>query len=200
MPKCRVCRNQFVRSRPLQPACSFDCELELANRNVAKAQAKRARLETARARTERKADRAKRETMKPLRKLLGEAQKAFNDFIRARDAKQPCICCGRKETAVDGLGSHGWDAGHYRSTGSASHLRFDESNVHRQLVFCNRHGAGRAVDYRVGLIARIGLAEVERLESSNEPRKWTREELIGIKATYRAKLREMVKQTVLEAA
>lgn len=81
--------------------------------------------------------------------------------------------------------------GHYRSTGSASHLRFNEDNVHRQLVYCNRYGAGRAVDYRLGLINRIGLQRVEALEADNQPHKWTREELIAIKEKYKQKLKEL---------
>jgi hypothetical protein len=47
------------------------------------------------------------------------------------------------------------------------------------------------VDYRIGLVARIGLEAVEALESDNTPRKWTREELIAIRDTYKAKLKEM---------
>jgi hypothetical protein len=81
-----------------------------------------------------------------------------------------------------------YDAGHYRSTGSASHLRFDEANCHAQRKQCNRYGAGRAVDYRIGLIKRIGLERVEALEASNSPRKWTREALIAIRETYQEKL------------
>ena len=77
------------------------------------------------------------------------------------------------------------------STGSAPHLRFDERNAHAQRKVCNRWGAGRAVDYRIGLVARIGLAAVEALESDNTPRKWLREELIYIRDRYRAKLKEL---------
>jgi hypothetical protein len=167
--------------RPMQKACSPTCALELAR--------------AVRLKAERKEDRVKRERLKPLRKLMAEAQAAFNGFVRQRDRDQPCICCGRTTTTVDGLGAHGWDAGHYRSTGSASHLRFNEDNCHRQLVFCNRHGAGRAVDYRIGLIARIGLARVEALEADNAVRKWTREEILAIKKTYAAKRRELEKET-----
>ena len=47
------------------------------------------------------------------------------------------------------------------------------------------------MDYRIGLIARIGLAAVEALEADNTPRKWTREELIEIKQTYKAKRKEL---------
>ena len=86
-----------------------------------------------------------------------------------------------------------FDCGHYRSVGSASHLRFDERNAHAQRKQCNRYGAGRAVDYRIGLVSRIGLAAVEALESNNIPHKWTREELIAIRDTYRAKLKDIQK-------
>lgn len=58
-------------------------------------------------------------------------------------------------------------------------------------MLCNRYGAGRAVDYRLGLIGRIGLDRVVRLETDNTPHKWTREELIGIRDKYRAKTKEL---------
>jgi hypothetical protein len=51
------------------------------------------------------------------------------------------------------------------------------------------------VDYRIGLVARIGLAKVEALESDNHVHRWTRDELIAIKNTYRAKRRELEKET-----
>ena len=63
--------------------------------------------------------------------------------------------------------------------------------MHRQLVQCNRHGAGRAVDYRIGLIARIGLEAVEALEADNTARKWTIEDLRGIRDLYREKLKAL---------
>ena len=85
------------------------------------------------------------------------------------------------------------DAGHYRSTGSADHLRFDEDNCHAQRSDCNRYGAGRAVDYRIGLIGRIGLERVEALEARNDTTKWTREGLREIRDTYRAKAKELEK-------
>ena len=83
------------------------------------------------------------------------------------------------------------DAGHYRSVGAASHLRFNEDNCHAQSKHGNQYKSGNAVDYRINLINRIGLDRVEALECDNKPRKWTREELIEIKARYRAKAREL---------
>jgi hypothetical protein len=138
---------------------------------------------------ERAETRRRKEAIKTIPDYIKEAQVAFNAYIRARDAHQPCICCGRP--LGDGDVGGAFDCGHYRSTGSAAHLRFDERNAHAQRKACNRWGAGRAVDYRIGLVARIGLEAVEALESDNTPRKWTREELIAIRDTYKAKLKEM---------
>lgn len=133
----------------------------------------------------------RRQAMKTLPQLKAEAQREFNAYIRERDRDQPCICCGLPLGAGEVGGA--FDCGHYRSVGSAPHLRFDERNAHAQRKVCNRWGAGRAVDYRLGLIRRIGLASVEALESDNEVKKWTREALVEIAATYRAKARELRK-------
>ena len=85
------------------------------------------------------------------------------------------------------------DAGHYRSTGAASHLRFKEDNCHAQSKHDNQYKSGNAVEYRIRLIERIGLERVEALESDNQPKKWERDELIAIKAKYKAKLKELQK-------
>ena len=127
---------------------------------------------------------------RPRGEWLKLAHSAFNAFIRARDKNQPCICCGEPLALVKYGGSY--DCGHYRSVGSAPHLRFDERNAHAQRKQCNRWGSGRAVDYRLGLIARIGLEEVESLESDNTVRKYTITELQEIISLYRKKLKELV--------
>lgn len=133
--------------------------------------------------------RARKAALKRIPDLIKEAQTAFNSFVRTRDEKKPCICCGFPLGEGDIGGA--FDCGHYRSTGSAPHLRFDEDNAHAQRKYCNRYGAGRAVDYRIGLIQRIGLEAVERLESDNRVHKWQRDELIAIRDKYRAKLKEL---------
>lgn len=178
---CRVCRTKFTGG-PLQVVCGVDCAVAHGKATTAKQKAKARSAERAK-------DRAARESFKTRGDWAREAQAAFNAFIRERDRAQPCICCGREETRVDGLRSHGWDAGHYRSVGSAPHLRFHEDNVHRQLVYCNREKSGNAIDYRLGLIERIGLARVEALERDQEPRHYSIDDLKLIKATYKAKLK-----------
>lgn len=181
--KCAVktCRALFTPRSMTHKTCSPECAIALVQAEKQKT-----------AKIERQAGLA---ALKSKNDWIKEAQRAFNAYIRERDKEQPCICCGRVKTNVTGLHSHGWDAGHYRSTGSAPHLRFNEDNVHRQLVYCNRDRAGNAVEYRAGLIARIGLARVEALESSNVAAHWTIDDLKAIKATYVAKLKALKKGT-----
>lgn len=181
--KCAVCRSEFEPRNMMHKVCGSDCAAVHAAKVAAAQKAKAQRQERA-------ADKARREGLKTYPQLIREAQAAFNAYIRLRDAALPCICCGKRfdDKSLTGGNVH---AGHYRSTGSAPHLRYNEDNVHLQNAHCNLHGAGRAVDYRIGLIARIGLARVEALESDNAPRKWTHEELRELKAHYLRKVREM---------
>lgn len=183
--KCKACRCEFAPMLPMARACSIDCAVTLAT-------ADREKKRKTRATADRRDTRAKLEKLKTRGQWQTEAQAAFNAFIRARDAGKPCICCGRYLTAEQATGG-AWDAGHYRSRGSAPHLRFDERNVHAQLKQCNRYDSGNVVGYRAGLIARIGLAEVEALESDHAPRRHSIDELQQIKKTYAAKARELLK-------
>lgn len=148
-------------------------------------------------RADKKAERAqtrkRKEAIKTIPDLIKEAQHAFNVYIRERDKDKPCISCGKPPKEIIEF-QGGRDAGHYRSVGSAGHLRYCEDNCHAQCVKCNQWKAGNAVDYRIGLIARIGQVRVEALEGDNTPHKWTREELIEIKEMYRRKLRELKKE------
>lgn len=183
--KCKACHHPFTPARSTQTACGIDCAMRLAHEKKVKV-AECDRLDTVRK------DRARKERLKTRRDWVKEAQTAFNAFIRARDKDMPCICCGLPLSAGDVGGAY--DCGHYRSVGSAPHLRFNEDNAHAQRKQCNRWGAGRAVDYRLGLIERIGLARVEALEADQTLRKYTADELRAIRDEYRQKLRELVKE------
>lgn len=184
MKKCKACRNPFTPARPLQCACSPECAYKL----VKKANEKKA---SEAKKVERKRDAETRVRLKTKPQLTKEAQREFNKYVRLRDAGKPCICCGQPL----GVGEVGgaYDCGHYRSVGSAPHLRFDERNAHGQRKRCNRYGAGRAVEYRAGLIARFGVEFVESLEADQAPKHHTREDLINIRDTYRRKAKELEK-------
>jgi hypothetical protein len=175
---CAVCGKEFIPFLPLATVCGPVC----AGRKVKAA---------------RKAEKAdikrRKEAIKTIPVLLREAQTAFNSWVRGRDHDQPCISCGAPPPDLSKLHG-GRDAGHYRSVGSAPHLRFHEDNCNAQCVRCNQFASGRVVDYRIGLIARIGAARVEALESNNAVHKWSRDELIAIKTEYRAKLKALKEQ------
>lgn len=187
--KCRVCKVSFQPSKPLQNVCGISCAIEAARISKARSQAKQAIAERKAEAASRKILKQKLEKLKTARDWTKEAQIAFNSYIRERDKERLCICCDQPLQSGD-IGGR-YDCGHYRSVGSAPHLRFDPRNAHAQRKQCNRWGAGRAVDYRLGLISRIGIEAVESLESDNGQRKYSIDELRAIKATYTAKLKEL---------
>ena len=180
---CAQCDSQFQPARAMQAVCSPIC----ASRKVRKdkAQAKE------RQKLDRMLDKQRAKALETIPELIKAAQREFNAYIRARDAGMPCICCGKP--LGDGEVGGAYDCGHYRSTGAASHLRFDERNAHAQRKYCNNHRAGNVVEYRIGLVNRIGLDAVEALEADNTPQKWDRDALRQIKTIYRAKLRDLKK-------
>ena len=182
---CKHCRKKITPGHLIHPEC-IDAYAESEEAKTLRKAIKQAVMQ---AKVERAETRRRKEENKTIPQLIKEAQFEFNAFIRFRDAGKNCICCG---LPLDSGGVGGaFDCGHYRSVGSASHLRFNEDNAHGQRKQCNRWGAGRAVDYRIGLIARIGLGRVVALESSSQVHKWTRDELRGIRDHYRAKLKEL---------
>ncbi|SDG45638.1 Bacteriophage Lambda NinG protein [Pseudomonas extremaustralis] len=186
-PKPKTCKNpacraSFVPQRLGQAVCSPKCGLAIKHVNEAKARKSLAQVG--------RADiKVRKEALKSRGDHMREAQQAFNEYIRARDqaAGHLCISSGKP---LDWSGN-AVDAGHYRSVGSAPHLRFDERNCHAQSKQDNRFLSGNAVDYRIGLIARIGQEAVDALESDQSVRKYTIEEIKAIKAEYQAKTREL---------
>ncbi len=189
MRKCPVkkdgCGQSFRPFRKGQIAC-MDCAVSVGAWL-------KASKDRAAAKDDKRQTRAQLEALKTIPDLKKEAQAAFNRWVRARDAKQPCISCGAQPPDLSGLHA-GRDCGHYRSTGAADHLRYTPDNAAGQCVSCNQHKAGNVVAYRLGLIARIGQARLEALENDSTPIKWTREQLREIRDTYRAKANALEKQ------
>jgi hypothetical protein len=187
--KCKVCKGEFVRRNSLQTVCGPLCAVVWLRQVQAKV-AKRNHREQRAARRE---GLVKLRTVSDWTKL---ARDQFNKFIRLRDADKPCISCGREHVEWTRGGS--WDCGHFRSVGAAPELRFEELNAHKQCKSCNG-GSGKyarknhtvSAEYRVRLIERIGLAKVEWLEGSHEPKRYRIDELIAIRDLYRRKAKEL---------
>lgn len=185
---CPQCKRKLTEGDRIHKECIApyaDDRAEKAKRVAKKRAASAARII-------REEDSKRKESLKTRSDWMKEAQQAFNEFIRERDrqAGHPCISSGR---ALD-WSCNQVDAGHYRSTGAASHLRFNEDNCHAQSKHDNQYLAGNAVDYRIGLVARIGLSRVEALEGDNQPRRFSIDELLEIRSHYRAKTRQLKKE------
>lgn len=178
---CKVCKCKFEPFKPMQKVCDWGCAVSLGVSDREKAE-KVAAVKDKRE-TKAKLDAI---TKKPV--LVAKAQKAFNTFIRARDAGMPCISCGvpLPHEAVGGA----FDCGHYRSVGSAVHMRFVEDNAHGQCKHCNRHLAGNHVAYRMGLLKRIGQHNVDFVERDQTLRKYTHEGLIELARHYNAEAKK----------
>lgn len=168
---CRSCGEKFQPDRPLQVVCSVPCAWAYTAKENAK--------------TDRRLTREAKAKLKTRRDWEREAQAAFNKWVRLRDADKPCISCGTYHAK--------WDAGHYRSVGSNPALRFEPLNNHKQCFQCNQRKSGNAIEYRIGLVARIGEQAVEWLEGPHEPKKYTIEELAAIKKLYQEKCKQLEK-------
>jgi hypothetical protein len=167
----------------MQKVCSPLCALEVSRQATEKKKAKEAK-------EDRKKTREKLDAMRTKPQLVKVAQTAFNSFVRQRDHDKPCISCGKPPDDS----ANGWDASHYRSVGSSPHLRFVEDNCNKSCKHCNQFLAGNIVEYRKGLIERIGLKRVEQIESDQTVRKYTREGLQEIAKHYNAEARRLKKE------
>jgi hypothetical protein len=169
-----------------QAVCSPACAMIDAPRHEPKARKALADIE-------RKDIKVRKEKLKTRADHLREAQAAVNEYVRMRDAHQPCISCDSTPNDNDLMTGSRWDAGHYRSVGACPELRFEPLNIHRQCVKCNRNLSGNAVEYRIRLVQRIGAETVAWLEGLHAPCKYTVEEIKAIKAKYRAITKELKK-------
>ena len=171
----------FTADRPLQVVCSYLCAIDISKKMAAKA-----------VRADKKETKLKLDALQTKPQLVKKAQTAFNSYIRARDVGKQCISCDKP---LDG-GANTFDAGHYRSVGSAPHMRFVEDNVHGQCKHCNNWLAGNHVEYRKRLLVRVGKMQLDLLESDSVLRKYTKEGLIEIPRHYNAMARQLIKDAV----
>lgn len=185
LTRCKVCHERFRKVRSIQPTCDdFECKVEYASRAAAKAAAKRVKAV-------KKADAAQKQAMQPKKWWKAKAKKALHAFIRARDEGKNCISC---EMILVKLGRVGgdYDAGHFRSVGSAKHMEFVENNIHGQCKHCNDYLAGNHANYERGLIERFGQEYVDALYADNTTRHLGIDDYQAIEAEYKTKLKELL--------
>ena len=169
---CKECGTKFVPMSISQKCCGVDCAIAHGKKEAPKLKMKENRQ-------------AKKEfNASDRQKLTKDAQTAFNTYIRTRDGKK-CISCG-----YEGEGRQ-FHAGHYKSQGGNSALRFDELNVHAQCSICNNHLSGNLANYRMNLIKKIGEDAVIELETTKNTKRYSLDELREIISTYKSKTKEL---------
>jgi hypothetical protein len=92
---------------------------------------------------------------------IKKVQEVFNKYIRYRDAGSgecKCISCDSIVQLKGCHASHYFSAGHYKS------LRFNEDNCHVSCIKCNTFLHGNLIQYRKGLIEKIGQERYDKLE------------------------------------
>jgi len=169
--KCKYCKQPFEPSVFLQKNCfEPDCVAEWINevkeKNWKKEKAKlKANLMT-------------------VQDYIKLAQQVFNKYIRLRDAGNNCISCNKKPLKEN--------AGHFYNANNHWSVRFNEANVHLQCEHCNTYLSGNLLNYRENLLKKIGITEFELLSvEAMKTRKFTKDELKEIIATYKKKIKEM---------
>jgi len=184
--KCAQCKVVFTPTRSMQKVCGPVCASAWAAKIKAQKLA-RANKEERKSLAERKAK------LKTRREWIAEAQAVVNKVARLRDtlAGHGCISCGARPAARFG---GAMDAGHFRSVGSAAHMRFFLPNISAQCKKCNRDMGGAHSNYRAGLVERIGINRVEEIESMQWTAKWSVEYLQRLKKVMRKKARRLEKR------
>lgn len=179
--RCKQCKKLFTPTRDMQPNCSFECDMNYVNnkdnlKNL---------IDNGKKNRAKEINKKKREFKQNEKsKLKEKAQITFNRFIRLRDKYLPCISCGRVNNVK-------WNAGHFKSAGQNPNLRFNELNVHKQCEHCNMWLSGNLAEYRVNLIIKIGLENVEALERDKSVKKYSIDDYKNIISEYNLKIKEL---------
>jgi len=180
--KCKSCGGKFTPWSSLQTTCTMACALD----HVGKDRVKKA----SKANAERKREFLANDTAFQKAK----AQKEFNAYIRARDAHLGCVSCDK---GPDWQGQ--FHAGHYKTVGARSDLRFNEDNCHKQCSVCNNHLSGNLVNYRSELLKRIGQARVDALDIDLPATRYRAEDYAAIAANYKAKAKLLTERKDLQS-
>lgn len=155
------CKGTFIQYRSTQKVCSMECAIILAK--------------VTRERNERQDWAKKKKELRDkdmtITDWVKKVQVTFNAYIRERDRETNCISCDKKLIGK-------FDAGHYHNANNHWSVRFDTRNVWGQCVRCNRDLHANLINYRIGLLQRIGPEQLAELDSiAKETRKFSIDEL-----------------------
>lgn len=180
--KCKECGVDFkpIFNR-MQVACSVECAVSLANKEVFKKKELNKKLIEDGLREQKE--------VRSLGSLLNNVKNICHDYVKKRDYGKVCVSCGCSWHSD-------FQAGHYYKAELFSSLRFDENNIHGQCKRCNLRLEGNLSEYSVNLPLRIGKMRFKVLVAKagidkSLKHKWDREELKRIYDYYKQKIREL---------
>lgn len=208
--KCTHCKKRFRpeevegKRTPAGWFCSLDHAVSHAQA-LSKRQSERQkqRAKQVQAKEDKAARKASREAKRrDLKWQHAQTQKAFNKmrvleeklWFQERGLEPECISCGKP------LGNDQWCAGHFKSRGAQSNLRYDRNNVFLQhnrrcnmMLSGDIAGTKTTRGYKQGLIDRFGEKEghaiIDYCESHSSPAKWTWEELEKMRSQFNERIR-----------
>lgn len=114
---------------------------------------------------------------------------AFSKWVRLSGADHAGFC----ECWTCGIRKHytRMDAGHFQTRAKYS-TRWDERNVKPQCKRCNMTNGGHQYEFAKRLDAEYGRNTAEQVTfDSNQPRKYTTQEIRDLTALYRRKVRDL---------
>jgi hypothetical protein len=192
-PRPKKCQNKecgrlFTPDRPFKKGCCISCEVVIGLAAVKKYKAAKALKERKAKAEEKRADKERLARMKP-GYLAGLAQEAINAYARARDYEQGCISCDK-----DMYWGGQWHAGHLKTRGANSFLRFHLWNLNKQCSVCNNHQSGNVAEHERGIVKRYGQERLDFLNNSPKSKRYSDDYLIRLAKIFRKKTRMTLKR------
>ena len=169
--RCKNCKEKFEPVKFLQKYCLKDeCIRVFVEKTKEKAwKEKKQKMQ---------------QELETVQDYIKMTQIIFNKYIRLRDKGQVCISCQKKPLKEN--------AGHYFNANNHWNVRFNELNVHLQCEHCNTYLSGNLIEYRKGLINKIGEEQLTLLEAEgHKTRKFTKDELKEIINIYKKKIKQL---------
>lgn len=186
---CQICGRAYVKQRMGQQVCSPQCAAK-----VGKAERRAERVKT----------KERKEKMKSRGEWLKEAKTAMQKLRRLQELAKGrgCMSCGRSQAEVMGGADWQpggfWDGGHFLSKGAYPELALEPKNIWLQCKKCNagsskyaRKGFTVNQSFRANLSAWEGEALVEWLEGPHPLKHYSVDELITIKLTCNASIKDL---------
>lgn len=191
MPRCKYCSELYKPARTMQPGrvCnSIECQAKHAEEVLADRRKKTAKAERVAQVADRKVVKEKLAKLTP-GYLEGKAQEAINAYVRVRDHEEGCISCDKPAN----WGGQ-WQAGHLKTRGANSFLRYSLWNLNKQCSPCNLHASGNVAEHERGIVLRYGVERLEYLHSAPKSRRYDDEYLIRLAKAFRKKTRILKKR------